>query len=82
MNMLYVWPVWLFTIVVSFAGLETFALTTGRQTLSRFVWELSAAWPPFPWIAGFITGFLVCHFWWGGSVSFAPVTKVVGSWFH
>ena len=68
-----VWPLWLLAIVVSFACFEGYALKTGRKTLSRWTWELSKAWPPFGWFAGFITGFLVCHFFWGGIVSFAPV---------
>jgi len=80
MNMMWVWPAWIVAIVLSFAGFETYALMTGRQTLSRFVWELSAAWAPFPWFAGFIVGFLVCHFWWGGAVSFAPVAREIGKY--
>jgi hypothetical protein len=70
-----VWTLWLIAIVVSFACFEGFALATGGTTLSRYVWNLSAAFPPFPYFAGFITGFLAAHFWWGGIVSFAPVKK-------
>lgn len=73
MNMGVVWAVWLMVIVISFAAFETFALKTGRMTLSRWVWTVSKAWPPFPWIAGVLTGFLAAHFWWGGIVCFAPV---------
>jgi hypothetical protein len=72
-NMTVVWAAWLMVIVVSFAGFEGYALTTGRTTLSRWVWTVSKAWPPFPWIAGVLTGFLAAHFWWGGIVCFAPV---------
>ncbi len=68
-----VWTVWLLLIVASFAGFEGFALANKRTTLSRYIWTLSKAWPPFPWLAGVITGFLACHFWWGGIVFFAPV---------
>lgn len=64
------WVVWALLFIGSFAGLETWALMTGGTTLSRFVWDLSAAFPPFGYFMGFATGFLVCHFWWGGSVSF------------
>ena len=67
------WPAWLFIIAGSFAVAEGFALATGRTTLSRWVWTVSKAWPPFPWIAGVLTGFLAAHFWWGGIVCFAPV---------
>jgi hypothetical protein len=73
MNMPIIWTSWLVIIVVSFACFEGYALKTGRSTLSRYVWTLSKAWPPFPWIAGVLTGFLAAHFWWGGIVCFAPV---------
>jgi hypothetical protein len=63
-----VWVVWLALIIGSFAFLEGYALEHGTWTLSRFVWETSAAFPPFGYIVGFITGFLACHFWWGGIV--------------
>lgn len=67
------WPIWLAAVVLSFALFEGLALYRGTPTLSRFVWTLSKAWPPFTYFAGFLTGFLACHFWWGGIVSFAPV---------
>lgn len=70
---MWLWPAWLLFIVVSFSVFEGLALYRGTPTLSRWVWTVSKAWPPFPFIAGFITGFLACHFWWGGIVSFAPV---------
>lgn len=73
MNMGIVWTAWLIFIVASFACFEGYALRTDRTTLSRYVWTLSKAWPPFPWIAGVLTGFLAAHFWWGGIVCFAPV---------
>ena len=62
--------VWLFWFLASLAGfvvLETVAVSTGRPTLSRAVWNLSAAFPPFPAIFGMVVGFLVCHFWWYGA---------------
>ncbi len=58
------WAVWLFFIVASFAAAEGYALIKGKTTLSRWVWNLSKAWPPFGWLAGLITGVLACHFWW------------------
>lgn len=68
------WTIWLFALVpLSFAAAEAYALKTGRTTLSRYVWTISKAWPPFPFFAGFLAGFLACHFFWGGIVSFAPV---------
>lgn len=69
------WTGWLLFIVSSFAAFEGYALISGGTTLSRYVWNLSAAWPPFPFVAGFLTGFLACHFWWGGVVSFSITKK-------
>ena len=80
MNMYIAWPVWLLGIIVSFGVLETYALLKHQPTLSRFVWELTAAWPPTPYIVGFIVGFLTCHFWWGGVVTFAPVANTIKGW--
>jgi len=71
--MKWIWTSWILLIVVSFAGLEGYALLDNTTTLSRFVWTITAAFPPIPYIAGFLSGFLVCHFWWGGIVPFAPV---------
>lgn len=66
------WTVWLVAIALTFAAGETYALMTGHKTLSRWVWDISKAWPPFPWVVGVLMGFLACHFWWGGIVCFAP----------
>ncbi len=71
--MTIVWTAWLCIIAGSFVCFEAFALKTDRTTLSRYVWTISKAWPPFPWIAGVLTGFLAAHFWWGGIVCFSPV---------
>jgi hypothetical protein len=61
------WTFWLFIFLpVSFGLGEAHAIWRGRSTLSRYIWNLTAAWPPFGWLAGVITGFLACHFWWGG----------------
>lgn len=69
-----VWIIWFgVCVVLAFAIFETLALYRGTPTLSRTVWIISAKWPPFGWFCGFTTGFLVCHFWWGGIVCFAPV---------
>ena len=69
------WAGWVVVIAVSFGCFEAYALCTGRQTLSRTVWDFSAAWPPLPFVAGLVVGFLACHFWWGGIVCFAPVAN-------
>lgn len=72
--MTWFWAAWLVFIGVSFAVAEGWALKTNRMTLSRWTWDISKAWPPFPFFVGLIVGFLACHFWWGGIVSFAPVS--------
>ena len=67
------WTAWLAIIVTSFAAFEAFAIITGRMTLSRWTWTVSKYFPPFPFIAGLLVGFLAAHFWWGGIVCFEPV---------
>lgn len=62
------WSVFLALIASGFIVGETYALTHNRQTLSRFVWDLSKVWPPLPWVVGILTGFVAAHFWWGGSL--------------
>jgi hypothetical protein len=68
--MIWIWVFWVLTIAVTFAILEGWAIKTGRTTLSRTVWTISADWPPLPFVAGLVAGFLACHFWWGGVVCF------------
>jgi hypothetical protein len=75
MRMMWFWAIWIAAIAATFAFAEGFAIQHGTTTLSRFVWDVTAAWPPLPFIAGFLAGFLCCHFWWGGIVSFKPVKK-------
>jgi hypothetical protein len=72
----WLWASWLLFLIVSFAILETIALETGTPTLSRSVWTWTQNWPELPFVAGLIAGFLACHFWWGGIVSFAPVSSI------
>jgi hypothetical protein len=45
-------------------GYEAWALTTGGETLSRAMWEMTTAWPPLTFLLGFVCGGLVAHFWW------------------
>ena len=61
------WAFWLFFLVMSFAVMEAWSLHDNTSTLSRFVWNVTAAFPPTPFIAGFLAGFLCCHFWWMGN---------------
>ena len=73
------WAIWLLLIAVSFAVMETYALYYNTSTYSRFIWNISEAFRPFAFFAGFLNGFLVCHFWWGGSVKFGKAdTKEEG----
>lgn len=69
--MLIYWTLWLFVLLpLSFGVAEAYALRTGRPTLSEYIWRLSKAWPPFPFVVGFLIGFLTCHMWWGGVTCF------------
>lgn len=70
------WIIWVLFLMVSFGVLEYESFANNTDTLSRTVWTFSAAFPPFGYICGFIAGFLACHFWWGGAVSFAPLSKI------
>jgi len=86
MNMYLVWPLWVISIILaiilSFAALEAYALKNHVPTFSRFVWEITVDHPAiiviFVGVLGFVLGFLSCHFWWGGMISFAPVKKLLG----
>lgn len=74
MNMAIVWTLWIVVALIGgFAAFETYALMTGRMTLSRMVWTVTKAFPLLPFIAGLVAGVLAAHFWWGGIVCFAPV---------
>ena len=59
-----VWAILLVTFVVLVIAFEAFALLTDRLTLSRFIFEISEAWPLFIFLCGFVTGGLAVHFWW------------------
>lgn len=60
------WTLFFVAILVGFIVGETVALLKGGNSLSRFVWNLSKAWPPLPLIVGLLFGFVFSHFWWGG----------------
>jgi hypothetical protein len=60
----WIWTAWLFALVVSFAVIEGCAIAFEGTTLSRFVWELTLAWPLLPWIGGGLAWGLAVHFWW------------------
>ena len=60
----WVWPLFLFQVIVEFGLFEGYALAYGYETLSHWVWRITAAWPPFGWLLGVITGFLAAHFFW------------------
>lgn len=73
MKRAWVWVAWLLFLIGSFAVLEGMAIHDNTTTLSRFVWTVTFYFPAFPFIAGFLAGFLACHFWWGGIVPFEQV---------
>jgi len=59
-----IWTIWVLVIIVSFALLEQYAFKHDKNTLSRFVVNLTKAWPLFPFIFGLIMGGLAVHFFW------------------
>jgi hypothetical protein len=62
------WIFFLATILLMFTVGEVYALAYNKQTLSRFIWDVSKIWPPLPWVMGLVTGFVAAHFFWGGSL--------------
>lgn len=58
----WIWTLWIVGIAVSFAVLEFLGWNT--LTLSRYVFNLSHAWPLFVYLCGNLTGGLAVHFWW------------------
>lgn len=71
----YIWPAVLGSWVFSFAFFETVALSHNGLSLSRFVWNVSEAWPPIIMIFGALVGGLTVHFWWHWN---PPSTGVLG----
>lgn len=61
------WVAWLLSVGGSFAFLEGYALTHREDTLSRFTWKTSKAWPPLGVIYGMLVGGLAVHFFWTGN---------------
>jgi len=59
-----IWLIWILAVILTFAAGETWCIKTGRKTLSRKVWELNKAWPPFGVIFGLVLGGLSVHFFW------------------
>lgn len=60
----WIWTAWLLAIVASFAVIEGLAFAGHDTTLSRYIYEVSAAWPLFPAVLGAVFGGLAVHFWW------------------
>jgi hypothetical protein len=59
----WIWLAYLAGVAAAFGVLEARALKHKHDSLSAFVWRLSA-WPPFGWLFGGATGFLISHFSW------------------
>lgn len=60
----WIWVAYLLAVFGAFGVLEGRALTREHDTLSRFVWRVTRAWPPFGWLVGGTVGFLGAHFFW------------------
>lgn len=68
------WVLWFAAVLVGVFGtfglMEAHAIRTNQSTLSRTVWEITKAWPPFGFSVGaLVVGpmfFLACHFFWPG----------------
>jgi len=65
---MWIWGLWLAIAIGLFAWWEVRALRNDTPTLSRTVYMLSQAWPPFPFVIGLLIGGLAIHFWWGCSL--------------
>jgi hypothetical protein len=59
----WIWLGYLAAVAGTFGALEARALNRKHDTLSAFVWRLSA-WPPFGWTVGLGVGVLGSHFFW------------------
>jgi phage shock protein PspC (stress-responsive transcriptional regulator) len=60
----WVWVAYLAVVFAAFGVLEGIAMRYGHDTLSAWVWRVTAAWPPFGWLVGVVVGFLAAHFFW------------------
>ena len=58
------WLLWIAAIVLTFAGLEAYAILSGKPTLSEVAAAAGAAWPPLLVVYGIVFGGLAVHFWW------------------
>jgi hypothetical protein len=64
-TMRWVWTGLALANLVLFAVFEGYALThADALTLSRYLWEINQAWPPFGVILGMLWGGLVVHLFW------------------
>lgn len=64
-KMIIGWSTLIVGWLIVFAIMEGYALTHDDAiTLSRFVFEISNAWPPVIFLLGLTVGILVAHFWW------------------
>lgn len=58
------WGLWALAVIGSFGVLEGWAVYTGTPTLSRTVWDASAAFSLLGPLVCLIVGGLIVHFWW------------------
>lgn len=67
-----IWVLWLLAIAGSFAGLEFWAVKTGKPTLSRFIATAGVKFPLILVFYGMLFGGLAVHFFWHWGCSIAP----------
>ena len=65
------WALWVIGCFVVFTAMESFALITGRATLSKTVWQTEARFPILSFFSGMVVGGLAIHFF-GWLPSYAP----------
>jgi hypothetical protein len=64
--MTWFWGIWIAVTIIAFGVGEAYALKHNVPTLSRTVWNITAAWPPFAVVYGLVLGGLAIHFFWPG----------------
>ncbi len=56
------WALWFVGSLLAFALVESYAIATGRPTLSRTVWRTEARFPILSFLTGLAIGGLAVHF--------------------
>lgn len=72
-----IWTGWILVAIASFAGFEAWALWGNGLTLSAYIWQGAAAWPPLGVVFGLVIGFLLCHFFWPNQGLLSSVIRMI-----